>query len=70
MSEHETSYQLVSHAPVVDDPDWSICTFRDPANADVGGLTVTVSAGVLDRLMSGDLARPLSSAEVMALDGN
>jgi hypothetical protein len=66
----EPGYELHSHAPVVDDPDWSICTFQDPANAGAGGLTVTVSAGALDRLMTGDLSRPLSATEVMALDGH
>ena len=63
-------YVLRSHSPVADDPDWSICTFQDPASVGAGGLTVTVSARVLERLASGDLSRPLSAAEVMQLDGH
>jgi hypothetical protein len=69
-SSGEPTYELHSHAPTVDDPDWSICTFQDPASAGTGGLTVTVSSGVLDRLTSGDLLRPLSAADVMELDGH
>jgi hypothetical protein len=73
MSEHDSegpTYELTSHSPVLDDPDWSICTFQDPASPGTGGITVTVSAGVLERLIGGDLAGPLSEAAVTALDGH
>ena len=70
MSEVPPTYALASHSPVVDDPDWSICTFQDAASPGTGGITVTVSAGVLERLTGGDLARPMSEAEVTALDGH
>jgi hypothetical protein len=62
-------YALEGHTPLADDPDWSIVTFKDPAEADIGGLTITVSEATLQRLQSGDLKRPLSSGEVMQLDG-
>ncbi len=65
----QRAYELVSHSPVVDDPEWWICTFKDPAAGDVGGLTVTVSEATLQRLTSGDLSRPLTEGAVMALDG-
>jgi hypothetical protein len=63
------TYVLQSHAPAVDDPDWTICTFQDPASPDTAGLTVTVSEGTLQRLTDGDLTRPLEEGEVTALDG-
>ena len=70
MSEQDASaYELESHSPVVDDPDWTICRFHDPASVGAGGLTVTVSASTLERLLTGDLAHPLSGSDVMALDG-
>jgi hypothetical protein len=66
----EPTYVLESHAPVVDDPDWTICQFHDPASVGTGGLTVTVSTATLEQLTRGDLAHPLSGADVMALDGH
>ena len=72
MSAHtdEPTYELESHSPVVDDPDWTICRFHDPASAGAGGLTVTVSAAMLERLLSGDLSHPLRESDVMSLDGH
>ena len=66
----EPTYELESHSLVVDDPDWTICRFHDPASVGAGGLTVTVSAATLARLLSGDLAHPLRESDVMALDGH
>jgi hypothetical protein len=65
----EPTYELASHAPAVDDPHWTICQFHDPASVGGGGLTITVSDEVLARLTEGDLARPLTTGEVMDLDG-
>jgi len=73
MSEHVpevSTYELQTHSPVVDDPDWSICTFQDPASPGTSGITVTVSSSVLERLTVGDMAGPLSEAAVTALDGH
>jgi hypothetical protein len=64
------SYSIERHEPVSDkDPDWSIVVFKDRAEGGTGGLTITVSEGTLTRLLSGDLSRPLSTAEVTSLDG-
>ncbi len=65
----EPVYALESHSPAVDDPNWTICHFHDRGAAGPGGLTITVSDAMLERLTSGDLARPLTSAEIMGLDG-
>lgn len=62
-------YVLASHAPARDDPHWTICHFHAPDEVGAGGLTITVSDETLARLTSGDLAHPLSSAEVSELDG-
>jgi hypothetical protein len=64
------TYELASSAPVVDDPDWTICTFQDAASPGTGGITVTVSVGVLERITGGDLSGPLTAAQVTALDGH
>lgn len=64
------TYSLQKHVPVShDDSDWSLVVFKDRAEGGTGGLTVTVSESTLARLLSGDLNRPLSTAEVMGLDG-
>ena len=62
-------YVLESHSPAVDDRHWTICHFHAPAEVGAGGLTITVSDETLARLTNGDLARPLTSAEVSSLDG-
>jgi hypothetical protein len=50
-------------------PGWFVAKSRDPAEGDIGGLTVTLSADSLAMVLKRDESRPLRASEVMALDG-
>lgn len=65
----ESPAYYLDHFSRVDDGDWCLVVFRDPAEGGTGGLTVTVSGDVLSSLLRQGKAHALSGADVMALDG-
>lgn len=65
----EAMFQYVSPPRPSNDPNWSEVDFDrvdvpDPKER----VTITVVTGVLDRIQTGDLKRPLSRSELESLD--